>query len=230
VSARPCRLAADVVHVWAVPLDPPDGALRRYAATLSDDDRARAARYVRLRDHRRCLAVRSALRSLLSVYVGRHPASLRILRDELGKPRLADDAVAFNLSHDRDLALIAIARRQPVGIDLEHVEHAEHVDELAAACLTRRERAWLETRPPGARPSAFAACWVAKEAALKALGIGLTRSPLFVEVEAGADRPVVRAGAGERIAMTWLAVGPERAAALAVVGDPLEVTRLRFPW
>jgi 4'-phosphopantetheinyl transferase len=230
VSPRPCPPAADLVDVWIVPLDPPEDALLRHAGALSEDERTRAARYARPRDRRRSLAARAALRALLSVYVTGPPASLQLVRDELGKPRLADDGVAFNLSHDGDLALVAIARRQPVGIDLEHVEHVQHLDELAAACLTPRERAWLEGRPPARRPRAFAACWVAKEATLKALGVGLARSPLLVEVEDADERPVVRTARGERIAVTTLDVGPERTAALAVVGDTLAVSQRTFGW
>jgi 4'-phosphopantetheinyl transferase len=216
------------VHVWRVPLDPPAATLAARIPTLSADERRRGRRIARPHERRLFLATRVALRAIVALYLDRAPDALTIVADDRGKPRLADDAVAFNLAHDGDLALVALARDRAVGVDVERIDPALPLDELAPACLSQREREWLGARPAEAQPGAFTACWVAKEAYLKARGVGLAESPHLIEVADADTAPSVR---GEpAVALTRLEVDPGRAAALAVEGEALSVVRLGFTW
>ena len=62
--------------------------------------------------------------------VSQHPPE--IARAERGKPYSpALAGIDFNLSHARDHVLIAIARDQPLGVDLERVDRTLEIDDLA---------------------------------------------------------------------------------------------------
>jgi 4'-phosphopantetheinyl transferase len=223
----PLALAEDVVHVWSVPLDAPV-TLIDHIASLSADERGRAGRIVDARHRRRFLAAHVAVRTILASYLGRSPAAVEVAVGDHGKPQLADGAAAFNLAHDGDLALVAVACGREVGIDVESVDAALPVDEVARVCLSGRERGWLDAKEPIDRPRAFAALWVAKEAYLKARGLGLTLAPSHVEVRDADTAPAVE---GEpRIALTTLSVGADRAAALAVQGEAVPFARFSYAW
>jgi phosphopantetheinyl transferase len=138
------------VHIWRADLDEP-----RWPGPedLPEDERERAERFLRPLSRRRWTASRWALRGVLSRYLGRPPAELRLLVGERGKPRLAEPeaGLAFNVSHSDRLALVAVAAGREVGVDVELIE---------------------ETRPP-----VFYEGWTEREARVKCLGIGLTGDP-----------------------------------------------------
>jgi 4'-phosphopantetheinyl transferase len=105
---------------------------------------------------------------------------------ENGKPRLSDEfAVAeihFNLAHTGDLALIALTRVGPVGVDVERVRPMENADDLVARFFSPREDKLFQTVAADEKPAAFFNLWTRKEALLKATGEGITRSLSLVEV------------------------------------------------
>jgi phosphopantetheinyl transferase len=130
---------------------------------------------------------RNALRAILADYLDAPPDSLEIETNPQGKPYLRGDQLHFNLSHSRDIALVAISRRAPVGIDLEHSREFRAPDRLARRICSAREYALLERfgHPAGAAPEAqqqLLRLWVRKEAVLKGTGEGLGRALDEVDV------------------------------------------------
>jgi phosphopantetheinyl transferase (holo-ACP synthase) len=75
------------------------------------------------------------------------------------------------------LAAWAASCAGPIGVDVQCAPSTLD-DALLDAALDARERAWLATQPT--RERAFAQLWAAKEAALKAFGVGLAWSPASV--------------------------------------------------
>lgn len=112
--------------------------------------------------------------------------------DADGRPTLQVPEGTFVSSASRDgWAAVAVAHA-PVGVDVEVDRHAA---EPALNVLHPRERTRIEALPPAARWGAFLALWTAKEAYLKALGLGLRHEPSLVEVEPGdADNILLRDG------------------------------------
>ncbi|HEY8063397.1 MAG TPA: 4'-phosphopantetheinyl transferase superfamily protein [Methylosinus sp.] len=134
---------------------------------LNTEERERALRFFRHEDRLRMVSTRAALRRLLGERIGADPATLRFTAGRYGRPELAGGGVSFNVSHSGDCALVAFSRHWAVGVDIERVDATADVAGLATITLTREEREGIDV-------AGFFERWVAKEAALKALGLGIT--------------------------------------------------------
>ncbi len=216
-------LATGEVHVWLADLRQPAERLVALAATLTADERERAARF-RFPEHRdRFIAGRGLLRELLARYLDRSAAALRFEPGPHGKPVVAGaDAgtgLHFNLSHSGDGALYAISRRE-VGVDLERLDRTLNFAAIVDRVCTPRELVRFRSQPPERERETFFACWTRKEAIAKALGGGLASGLRKLEVCLAdgmhADgRVVLRDAAGRQWSVLNLPLGPGWEGALA---------------
>ncbi|MCX5199457.1 4'-phosphopantetheinyl transferase superfamily protein [Streptomyces sp. NBC_00249] len=173
------------VDLWDLRLpDRDDGDGLLDTSDLDDRERARAARFVSPRSRARYVAAHIALRRVLSTYLGLPAGELAFGRDPCpgcggphGRPVLTGSGSVphFSLSHSRGLAVVAVAAT-PVGVDVQYVPPARTVERCAPA-LHPREQTELAAVPEVRRPEAFARLWARKEAYLKGIGTGLSRSP-----------------------------------------------------
>src|SRR5690348_5280417 len=126
-------------------------------------------------DHRAVAAAAHALLGRLLAHYGGLEQSPVIARTGRGKPYApALAGIDFNLSHARDHALIAIARGQALGIDLERIDRKLDAHDLARRFFSKREADALDALPEAERATAFLRLWTCKEAVLKALGAGIS--------------------------------------------------------
>lgn len=247
VAACAARMPLGVgeAQVWRVPLVAALLRSEHLAASLSVEERERAARIAVAGGRERFVLARGVLRALLATYTGEHPGALRLVRGPGGKPALAPElgrgGLRFNISHSGELMLCAVARGADVGIDAERVDERWPHARVAAHFLTRRERAVLRSLPPAERAGAFFACWTRKEALVKATGVGMGISLARVEVPVSSGAPVAVAHLDGRPAPWMLhdvVCGPGYRAALATPGtvervqvlDPPEVLRALAAW
>jgi 4'-phosphopantetheinyl transferase len=182
----PLSLGATDVHVWATHLDLPSETLPRLAAILSNQERERATRF-RFETHRgRFIAARAVLRSILAKHLDCEPDDLQFEYGPNGKPILtapfADSNLSFNLAHSEDLALIAVTRLGPIGVDVEKIRPMTDADALVARFFSPRETALFQKLPAAQKNAAFFNLWTRKEAWLKATGEGIAHSLNRVEV------------------------------------------------
>jgi len=161
------------VHVWRVDLDQPDDVVAGLRRVLSDDEAARAERFVFERHRRRFTVGRGALRRVLGGYLGSAPEAVRFEYGERGKPRLAERGVEFNLSHSAEMALLAVTAGVEVGVDVEAVRRIEDALRISERFFSATERAVLAECPAAERGAAFFRCWTRKEAYVKAVGDGI---------------------------------------------------------
>lgn len=149
----------------------------RVAATpaASPNDNPRVAQHKGQR-----AAAGAALRDILGRYLALDGARLRFGRRPGGKPFLAVPTapLAFNLSHTRDLVLIAVARQREVGIDVEAWREVVEPLRLARRVFSAAETAELAALPRERRLARFFQLWTAMEARQKALGHGLFSGPV----------------------------------------------------
>ncbi len=227
-------------------------------AVLSPDELARAARFRYRRDRVRWTRAREAVRHILAGYLGQPPHDLRFttsgtpeamprppspiepgtgsggVRAFSAKPALANDPrLRFNLAHAGDRAVLAVAWEREVGIDLEPVDTKLDLPPLLIAACTPSEIIGIEALPPDQRSQGFLACWTAKEAYFKAIGIGLFREPRTLELEFLIDRRVVVHDAQGDDPLRWdvrlLDAGPGWVAALAVASSDGHLCTFTWP-
>jgi 4'-phosphopantetheinyl transferase len=171
-------LPDDEVHIWYASLGHAPQLQGRLLPLLSTDERKRAERFYFEADRQRSIVVRGLLRILIGRYLDIEPEAVGFTYSEFGKPAL--DKVAgslplhFNVSHSDDLAVWAFARSQPVGIDVERIRSMTDESRFAAQLFSLPESALLASLSGLDRVRAFFALWTAKEAFLKAIGMGLT--------------------------------------------------------
>ena len=173
-------LSSRGIHVWCASLDQSASAFQQLSKTLSADERMRAERFYYERDRKRFIVRRGLLRTILDCYLGIEPDRLHFRYGAHGKPKLAEtlkgDNLRFNLSHSHGLALYAIARDQEIGVDIECVRPIPEAKQIAENYFSTREYDDFRALSEQERLVAFFNCWTRKEAYLKALGFGLTRS------------------------------------------------------
>jgi 4'-phosphopantetheinyl transferase len=156
------------VDVWIADLDAPMSELA--SSILSADERMRAARF-RFDVHRhRYVQCRALLRRRLADVLCIEAAAIAFRYGEHGKPQLDD--IHFNVSHSDHLAVIAVSRDEPVGIDVERIAPKHDLLALARTAFSPAECEALSAMPPEEQTAAFFRTWARKEAYLKLLGTG----------------------------------------------------------
>jgi 4'-phosphopantetheinyl transferase len=127
------------------------------------------------------LARRRLLRRAVGLRLGIAPGDVLIGKDAQGAPRVtsAREPIFVSLASRGELVAMAMSDR-PVGVDVEVI--ATNPPEPAWNILHARERDWLLLQGAGERPESFLALWCAKEAYIKAIGLGLRREPADIAV------------------------------------------------
>ena len=172
----PLRIEPDTVHVWSFALEGTRAFVELCRASLSPGERERADRFVFAPDRMYHTIAHGVLRHLLSRYCGLGPGSLDFAVSTSGKPSLHAPATAsqlhFNLSHSDGRALLGVSDRE-LGLDLERVRSNIEALDISRRYFFGSEREAIERAAPLERNRLFFRYWVAKEAVLKAQGIGL---------------------------------------------------------
>lgn len=165
------------VHIWRVPLDElPRVELNALLSTLSADERQRAERFHFERHREQFIVARGTLRAVLGRYLATPPTALRFRYGDHGKPSLAwpTTDLRFNISHSHELALIAVAYGQELGVDVEHCAPMRDQEGVARQVFAPDELEALAQLPPALRMRGFFNAWTRKEALIKARGEGLS--------------------------------------------------------
>jgi 4'-phosphopantetheinyl transferase len=230
-------LPEGVVHVWVIGLDVDQQKRQELSAVLSDDEKARAARFHFERDRNRFVVGRASLRTILSSYLALVPESIQFSYSEYGKPSISamPNALRFNLSHSDELGLLAITNRSQIGADIEKIRPEVETDKLAERFFSQNERLALRGMAPADRVAAFYRGWACKEALLKAWGSGLSRPLHTFDVDLQLLNPAAllatrpHSNEANRWSLRILDVKDSYAAAIAIEGTIANVTMRRFP-
>jgi 4'-phosphopantetheinyl transferase len=174
------------VYVWTWDLDRPPVPACILKQWLADDEVARAQRYRFPADRLRYITGRGLLRWMLGRRLRLDPRDVEFRYGAQGKPHLASaHRLEFNVSHSENILVAAIASGARVGVDVEVVRPLDDADTLVREVLCERERRQLAD--PSGSPLDFYRFWTAKEALLKATGMGLSSSPRDVQVRSFSD-------------------------------------------
>ena len=232
------------VHIWRAPLVIPSARRTRMMGVLTAKEREQCGRFLRPADRERCAAARASLRIVLAKYLHGDPRTLPILAATSGKPYLdysADTSgaaaglaphgavgIQFNLSHAEECALIAVSRGMSVGIDVERMRDLKDMEAILHGFFSHQEQVFVRSHEGEERTRAFFLLWTRREAAAKALGIGLSdsfarvRLPPVGHTRSGfrvvLPRPVARTDGTESWWIRDLLPAPGHAGALCVEG------------
>ena len=90
-----------------------------------------------------------------------------------GRPTVRDAPFDVSLAHSGPVAVVAVSPGPRVGVDVELARPRRLLERLAARTFDPAALAAWQALPEVARPPAFLRGWTAKEAYLKAIGVGL---------------------------------------------------------
>ena len=195
--SAPIAMEDRAIHVWGFSLEGSRSFVEQCRSWLSEDERGRATRFISQQDQFRFVLAHGGLRAVLGRYLGLSPDAVELDCSEAGKPLVRKEgrgqsAITFNMSHAHGRALIAVSKGREVGVDLERIRSDVEAAKLSKRYFAPSEQASIMELAQEQRAAKFFRYWVAKEAVLKAQGIGL-RALSQCEIILGAD------GAGAEI-------------------------------
>lgn len=143
---------------------------------LNHDDWARINRFVFEKDRQRTTLVCATLKMLIGILLEKEACEISFLRHPLGKPYLEGHPLHFSLSYSKDYAFAGIHTTKAIGVDIEKIEETSLLEALDCF-LHPSEKEWLLNSCSNPEEEAYT-FWCAKEAVLKARGIGFTSDVL----------------------------------------------------
>jgi phosphopantetheinyl transferase len=164
-------------ELWCVDLGaagPALHALEKRTPRLSSADRARACDVSDPIARGEWVATHIALRLLIERAAGRQWRGATFTRSERGKPHLDGAPLAFSISHAPGLALIGLAPRGSIGVDIERTRRVR-VGESRRARIEEAGAALIDEPLPTEGNPRFLQAWVRLEALAKADGCGIGR-------------------------------------------------------
>lgn len=123
-----------------------------------------------------------------------------------GRP-CADPPADVSMSHSGNWVAVALSETGRIGIDVETERPV--APSLAKRCLSTDELSWLEEVEPGApRTHRFFRMWTAKEAYLKAIGVGLAVDPREIRLDCASETPVLLGAAAHSWHFSYASPAP----------------------
>ncbi|MFK5926018.1 MAG: 4'-phosphopantetheinyl transferase superfamily protein [Desulfuromusa sp.] len=156
---------------------------------LLPEELKRAARLLDLQKKKQFIAARGCLRIILGRYLKIKPSHVQFQYNNYGKPVFAalhHSPLSFNLSHSGDWGVLAVVKKDAVGVDIEKIEYEIEFNQVAQHFFNERELYTLSQYPSTRQRRGFYRLWTQKEARLKSMGTGF-------KIAAGAVRTVVSA-------------------------------------
>lgn len=232
-------LPASTIDIWPLTLIGEDAEYGRCLDWLDQQERERASRFLRQQDRERYVLAHGGLRFILGLYLGLAPARIELSPTATGKPTLAglrpeSAALTFNLSHAHGKAMVAISQGRELGVDLEMIREDVEALKLAERFFSDREQLHVRSTAPESRSREFFHYWVAKEAVLKAEGVGLASlQACEIDWSSGSDRDGVPVRLGGRSQLPWvvrtLDCGPGWVGAVAAQGSDWTINPCATP-
>jgi 4'-phosphopantetheinyl transferase len=180
------EMADGEVHIWWSCLDQSQEITQRCYELLTERQRRRIDRYKTAQLRERQIVSDGLLRSLLARYLNDAPADVSLQSTEFGKPFVADCKgrinLQFSVSHSSYLGVYAFAGDKLIGVDVEEMLPSTDWDAAECLYLGGYEREWLSHLPSCERNEISYRLWTIKEAYVKAVGQGLSMSPMRIEI------------------------------------------------
>ncbi|CAM4439813.1 MAG: hypothetical protein LEGION0398_MBIBDBAK_01404 [Legionellaceae bacterium] len=177
-------LSEDTAHVLTIHLNNFHPFINDLYQLLSTEERQRANEYFFLKDKNRYIIARGMLKIMLSAYLNIAPDYVQFVYSQYGKPYLPHfPFLQFNISHSEDMVIFAFNYKRLIGIDIEYTQKKIDIMSISQQFFSKREYHSLKSINSEDQKQAFFNAWVAKEAFIKALGLGLSFDLADIEVD-----------------------------------------------
>lgn len=171
LNTQNCILNESRIDLWQFSLE---HELNNAEQLLHADERARGNRFYFSHHKRRFVTARATLRIILARYLNTTPERLEFTYNAHGKPEVVNlQKLQFNISHTGDLALLAIGKGMPMGVDIEQYSDRPFAG-IAKNLFSDQEFQEFMRVPSSLKPAVFFHVWSQKEAFIKASGLGLS--------------------------------------------------------
>lgn len=181
---RNILLDKNEVHVWLADLRNYDEHLMGILANLlSSEENNRMFRYLHEADRNRFLVGHGLLRLLLSRYLQQRPMDITFSTSKHGKLYISQSDLSFNISHSGNMIALSFVKGKSVGIDVEQMHTLNEHIQIAKNFFSPQELTQIiSEKNEEKKQECFYKIWTVKEAYVKAIGFGLTRSLKTFEV------------------------------------------------
>lgn len=178
------RLFANDIHIWDFRLTELSEFLPKYKDVLSDEEMERINQFQLCVDKIRCAAGKIITRLLLAQYLEVDNRIIVIKYGKYGRPFhytiKGKRSVQFSISHSGNVLLIAFSHLAHIGIDIEQIKSFSEYRDIAKFFFTEEEYIVVDESKS---LEVFYQYWTAKEAYLKAMGIGLVNGMNFFTIK-----------------------------------------------
>ena len=160
-----------------------------YKNSLSDPELDQLSRFEGQRaDH--FIIEKGYTRDVLSRSVGLPAKSLKFERTEKGKPALVSSSqISSNLSHCKDLFVVAVSKDAAVGVDVERTQRSNNLERIALHYFAEEEIDFLMV-DPNQLDIKFTHLWTVKESIGKLIGIGINKTFLQNATKIEQGKPI----------------------------------------
>ncbi|MBM6804467.1 4'-phosphopantetheinyl transferase superfamily protein, partial [Mediterraneibacter glycyrrhizinilyticus] len=169
---RPFSLCPEEVHLWLIRWHKIENWIVNHWSLLEKPDEIYVERFKVQEDRFRSAAGKIITKLLASKYLHIPLNCISIRTGNYGKPEIVlgkSPHLAFSISHSGDYVVLAFGLKRVIGVDVEQVKELPEYLELAQHFFTQEESSEIkEIRH-------FYNYWTAKEAYVKALGVGLQK-------------------------------------------------------
>ena len=169
------NLISEHIHLWHIALDTEISCTELFLI-LSIDEQQKANSFHFEKDKNNYIKSHAALRKILSKYYFINPIDICFSYTKYNKPYISDNQhnLHFNLSHSNDMAIVAIIKNHPLGVDVEYIKPVDDINDIVENFFSNQEKIKFLLLPGEKKLEAFYTIWTRKEAFVKAVGNGLS--------------------------------------------------------
>lgn len=223
----------NTVDIWLLDTVTLSASSYDWEAVISIEEQQRANRFHFKEDQRAFIIYHACKRIILSHYLEMAPKEIVIELQEKGKPFIKNEALAFNLSHTKEMGLLAVSSHVDIGVDIEKIKASANYLEIAKRFFHPEEYDHLvKIENIHDQQKTFFMVWTAKEAILKATGQGIAAGLHHFSVWQDSSHPQrLKHTHPNPIALARLEVPEHYVAALAIAGEikPIVYRTLSLP-
>lgn len=220
------------VHLWRISLTGNTQEIEGLSSIISLEEKDQAKRFISESAYIGFIVGRGCIRKILGGYLKINPANIQFKYSTTGKPELSSDFydpnLQFNYSQSGNYGLLGVTDQRCIGVDIEKIREDIDFQPVAERFFTSDEVSYLTQLAEDSQRVGFFRMWTAKEAYLKATGIGLSRSfsqldIQLLESENSDIYSFLRPSDHTNWTIKWVSTYPGYISAVAVPGDIAQI-------